>query len=101
MKFSLIYSPVSFWENWIAKYTSFRYSSDIWIPISLEKKCGPNQVITYFGYELDSTIMKCTFRKEKKVQNIQFAFEQNKFNIKASSFTHILIEFCMQCSNAW
>lgn len=67
----------------------------------LKKKCGPNQVITYFGYELDSTLMKCTFRKEKKVQNIQFAFEQNKFNIKASSFTHILIEFCMQCSNAW
>lgn len=91
MKFSLIYSPVSFWENWIAKYTSFRYSSDIWIPISLEKKnCGPNQVITYIGYELDSTIMKCTFPKETK-----------QVNIKASSFTHILIEFCMQCSNAW
>lgn len=48
----------------------------------MKKNCDPNQVITYIGYELDSTIMKCTFPKEKKVQNIQFAFEQNKLTLK-------------------
>lgn len=59
--------------------------SDIGVPISLEKTCGPNQVITYLGYELDSTKMECRLPKEKIVKcvnKIQFAMEQSKLTLK-------------------
>lgn len=66
MKFSLIYSPVSFWENWIAKYTSFRYSSDIWIPISLEKKMWSQSGYNLFWLWVGFNYNEVYFSKGKK-----------------------------------
>lgn len=59
--------------------------SDIGVPISLEKTCGPDQVITYLGYELDSTKMECRLLKEKIlkcINKIQEAMEQSKLTLK-------------------
>lgn len=42
----------------------FTMCSNIGVPILFEKCCGPNKVITYLGYELDSTNMECTHPKK-------------------------------------
>lgn len=59
--------------------------TDIGVPISLEKTCGPKQVITYLGYELDSTKMECRLPEDKIIKcvdKIQFALEQTKLTLK-------------------
>lgn len=54
----------------------------------LKKNCGINQVITYFGYELDSTLMKCTFRKEKKFKTFNLHLNKTSLTLKQ---VHLLI----------
>lgn len=46
------------------KFSFLTMCSDIGVPISLEENSGLNQVITYLGYDLDSTRMKCRLPKE-------------------------------------
>ncbi|XP_061195748.1 uncharacterized protein LOC133203975 [Saccostrea echinata] len=58
---------------------------DIGVPISLEKTCGPSQIITYLGYELDSVKMESRLPDDKIlkcVTKIESSLQQQKLTLK-------------------